>query len=668
MPDLIRALSTQVGPSVSLGPIRLFGSSGRLRSDVRGAILGLDGRIDNAAELRRSFEARGPASDDASLALDALSRWGADAPARFRGAFALAYWEEEAGRLLLAGDHLGLKTVFHARIDGALVFSTSLRVLLALPGLPRDLDEAYLAAFLSDVVPEPDATLYAAIRRVPSACTATFRPDGSPVIGEYWRPDWDRRIRHRDDDTYVEEARALLDQAVRRQLHGPGPVVCQLSGGFDSGAVAATAARLCAPAVVHALTAAPPDGVPRFEHPALITDERAAAAAVARMHPNMAWEAVASATLHPLDENPLRLFLPLGMPTRNVLNIGWFAPSMDRARALGARAVLGGYLGNMTLSWDGLCGLASMARRGDWLRLWREATALGRRHGLSAATILRRHALKPLLPPHLQRRWDDHRGAPRPESERYGAINPEFARSVGMDERRLAMGNDYPGDTDTMRRRWMSRVQTLPPVMGAMGELFGVEMRDPTADIDLLEFCFAVPDEQYLRDGQTRWLARRVLADRLPPEVLNEQRRGFQCPEFLHRLTLQRDAIVEGVEALDRSPLASRVLDVARMKRLAADWPTDAAATGFGEYGAVLHRGLHVGRFLRWIEGGTNEAGGRLDHDRPAGPAGRRRSPDGGGAEGPGHRPPRGAPGGPQGAEPDRPAPVARRRPLPPVR
>ncbi|MFX9142771.1 hypothetical protein ABTN58_20055, partial [Acinetobacter baumannii] len=69
----------------------------------------------------------------------------------------------------------------------------------------------------------------------------------------------------------------------------------------------------------------------------------------------------------------------------------------DRARSLGARTMLTGGIGNMTLSWDGLCGLASMARRGDWWRLLREARALARRSGVSVAAVLRRHAIMPLL-------------------------------------------------------------------------------------------------------------------------------------------------------------------------------------------------------------------------------------------------------------------------------
>lgn len=591
------------------GPLRLVASSAAVGVDG-GGLLALHGRIDNAHDLAAGLTPGDlPHNDlphnDASLLLTMIRRQGPEGLARCRGNFALALWDQGSGRLLLAADPLGRRTLFHARIGGLLVFSSRLRTLLALPGLPRDLDETYLAALLSDVVPEPDATLYAAIRRVPAASTMTVDPDGTLAVHRYWQPDWGRRIRHARDETYVEEARALLDQAVSRQLYGPGPTVCELSAGFDSGAVAATAARLRAPATIHALTLAAPDGVPRFDHPAIISDERPGAAAVAALYPNMAWEAVSPDGLHAFDHDPRHLFLALSGPARNAMNIGWFAFSMKRARALGAHAVLGGMLGNMTLSWGGLSGLADMARRGNWMRLWQEASALGRATGHSTAAVLRRYALKPLLPVRLQSRLDDYRGLSRPEAERFSAIHPDFARDTAIHERRLDMGNDYLGDSETMRRRWLSRVQTLPPLLDPIGELYGVELRDPTADLDLLEYCFALPADQYLRGGTTRWLARRVLADRLPPAVLNETRRGLQCPEFLHRMTLQRDRIMEGVEALEGSALASRVLDVARMRRLVADWPTDAASTSFSDYGAVLYRGLHFGQFLRWIEGGN---------------------------------------------------------------
>lgn len=592
---------------VARGPLWVVGKTGVASRDSDGGdfLLALDGWLDNGDELRPALELGAEPASDAQIALAAFRAWGEEAPARLRGSYALAFWDGAARRLIFACDYLGRYAIYHARIGGALVFATGLRPLLALPGVSREINEPYLAAFLTDATYEPEDSFYAAIRRLPAASIATVDADGTWRLREYWRPDWSRRIRRRRDEDYVEEGRALLDQAVRRQLRGPGPVVCHMSGGLDSTAVAATAARLTAPGVVHTLTMAPAEGVAHYTHPRILSDERGHAAAVARLHPNMAWEAVSSPDLSPIDINPLRLLLPFGMPMRNIMTAGWFDPLRRRAQALGAVSTLVGGYGNLTLSWDGIPGLAGMARRGDWLRLWREAVALGHRQGVSPQAILRRYAVKPLLPARIQAWLAARRGQPLPDNERFSAIHPDFARATAIRERRLEYGAGYLADAAATRRLWLRRQQQAPAIASALGGLYGLRIRDPLSDMDLLEFCFAVPDEQYIRDGATRWLARRVLADRLPPEVLNERRRGLQCPEYMHRMTLQRDEIVAGVESLGRSPLASRVLDVARMKRLAENWPEGLPASGFNEYGAVLHRGLHVGRFLRWIEGGN---------------------------------------------------------------
>ncbi len=573
-------------------------AGGRLFSDSDGGpaiavnamfgVLGQGLHPSGASELRR-----------------ALTRDWAGALARLRDPTALVCSLPDDAGVLLSAEHLGQRTVYHTRIGGAVAFATGLRPLLALPGVSRDLDEDWLAAFLTDLAPAPDATPYAAIRRVPPASALILRPDGSRTLHRYWEPDWDRRLRLERDEEYVEQGRALLDQAVRRHMPAEGPIVSMLSGGLDSAGVAATAARIAAPHTVHALTMVPPDGIPRYRPPGQFEDEREHAGAVARLYPNMAWEALSNPGLHPIDENPLRLFLPLGMPARNVMNIGWFAPLFDRARALGAKTILCGNVGNMTLSWDGLSGLAGMAGRGDWLRLWREASGLAASRRVSPMRILLRYGVAAHLPRRVQSALRRGSRIRKATDGRVSAIHPDFAAAHSIRQRLMDAGLGYPGDSVTSRRRWLVKAQGLPALTDPVTDVFGVEMRAPTADIDLLEFCFAVPDEQYIRDGRTRWLARRVLADRLPPKVVDETRKGKQCPEFLHRMTLRRDAIAEGVAALERSPLASRVLDVARMKRLVADWPTDAATTSFDDYGAVLNRGLHIGQFLRWIEGGN---------------------------------------------------------------
>lgn len=601
---LLRRISTHPGRRVECGPVHLAGPGHRIAGETRLQAFALAGRLVNAHELAGDDSTGVSRADATALAMGQVQRRGLDALRGFRGHFALAHWDQRAGRLWLASDHLGRRTVFYARVEDGWAFASDLRGLLALPGVSSELNDGFLAAALSDVPPEPDETWYAAIRRVPAASVVELHPDGRAVPRAYWRPDAGYRLAFRKDDDYVEQGRALLDRAVARGMHDNETVLCQLSGGFDSGGVAATAARLAMPRRIHALTVAPPEGMPLFEHPSIFGDERPLARSVAAMHANMAWEAVSSAELHPLDENPTRLFLAAAAPARGVLNVGWYAPLFDRARSLGARTMLTGGIGNMTLSWDGLCGLASMARRGDWWRLLREARALARRSGVSVAAVLRRHAIMPLLPPRLQAQWAALRHGVKPEGEEFSAVHPEFARKHHIPERRLALGMDYPGDTSAMQRRWLLYIQSNPWTADWTDGLLGIDTYAPLSDVDLLEFSFAVPEEQYFRDGQTRWLARRVLADRLPPAVLNETRHGFQCAEFLHRLTLQRAQMGETLALLERSPLASRMLDLDRLKRLIArEWPTDVASTGFGEVGAVLHRGLHYGQFLRWAEG-----------------------------------------------------------------
>jgi hypothetical protein len=76
----------------------------------------------------------------------------------------------------------------------------------------------------------------------------------------------------------------------------------------------------------------------------------------------------------------------------------------------------------------------------------------------------------------------------------------------------------------------------------------------------LLEFLLRVPEPIYRQNGIPRSFARRVFADRLPPEIILETRRGYQGAAWFKRMDVRRAALVEEVERLNASPLASRLL------------------------------------------------------------------------------------------------------------
>ena len=137
------------------------------------------------------------------------------------------------------------------------------------------------------------------------------------------------------------------------------------------------------------------------------------------------------------------------------------------------------------------------------------------------------------------------------------------------------------------------------------GEVGGRELRDPHADRRLLEFALAVPEPLYRRDGVPRSFARRVLADRLPREIIGERRRGANNTAWFRSLDAARAA--RDIEHLEASPLVRRLIDLPRLKRLVAQWPKDeqAAELRRAEFRLVLGRGVHIGRFVRWVEGGN---------------------------------------------------------------
>ena len=132
----------------------------------------------------------------------------------------------------------------------------------------------------------------------------------------------------------------------------------------------------------------------------------------------------------------------------------------------------------------------------------------------------------------------------------------------------------------------------------------GVELRDPTTDLDVVSFCLGVPDEQYLAEGVSRSLIRRAMWGILPPEVLAKRKRGMQAADWFEKLERRLPEIHEEIAQLARSPLARKMIDIDRLARAARNWPTGnwAREDVFNEYHLALSRGLASGRFLGWFE------------------------------------------------------------------
>jgi asparagine synthase (glutamine-hydrolysing) len=479
----------------------------------------------------------------------------------------------------------------------------------ALADVPYAPDEERVAEFLALMPEYGSSSFFRGIERVEPGHVVTVTHAGLRVR-RYWN--WQRRtLTMRSPGEYVEALRHHLDQAVRSRLRGvDGQVAAHLSAGLDSSAVGTTAARLLAPSggKVVAFTAVPRPGYNLPAPKRRIGDEGPLAAATAAMYTNIEHVLIKSGDRTPLDTLDREIFL-LDRPLFNLCNLVWVRAINDEVRARKLGVLLTGGMGNVTISYDGSELLAELIRSGQWIRWARAVAAIVRRRhwrlrGALSATFA------PWLPPllwQLLRRMVDGQSL---DIRKYSAVHPSRLAELDLPSRARAHGLDFtyrPWKDGVAVRLWMlNRVDIGNVRKGTLGG-WGIDVRDPTADRRLIEFCLSVPTDQFYRDGVPRALARAALADRVPPEVLSQRQRGLQAVDWHEGLSAARSQIVEEISRLEQTAPAIRALDLARLRRLTESWPSQGWEREeiVDQYRLALLRGISCGHFLRRASGGN---------------------------------------------------------------
>lgn len=212
-----------------------------------GVALVFNGEIYNYLELRKGLEAGGVtfrSSGDSEVLLRLYLRHGTEAFAMLRGMFALAIWDSRQQQLILARDPTGKKPLYYsgASANGfEFRFASEINALKQLLGsVDLTLDSLALEQYLASGYVWSERTLNNEIRELLPGHFAvhsgqqlkTFRFWSPPV--ESRQPTFNEMVEHVDE---------LLAEAVSLRLRADVPVGIFLSGGIDSGLVAAMASR-----------------------------------------------------------------------------------------------------------------------------------------------------------------------------------------------------------------------------------------------------------------------------------------------------------------------------------------------------------------------------------------------------------------------------------------
>lgn len=573
-------------------------------------VLVADVRLDNRDELAAALAIDpGEATmlSDSAFLLRAWERWGSGLFEHIAGDYALVLWDAAEQRLFLARDHIGGRPLHYHLTDGFVAVASMPKGLHALERIPRAPDPVRNAEFLALLPEYGPRSFFEGVSRVEAGQLVTIGRSGV-TTARHWQPS-PAMLKLANPEEYAEALREQLDRAVRARLRGTnGLVATHLSGGLDSGAATATAARLMAQSGgrVHAFTSAPRAGYDGFVPANRIGDESALAAATAALYPNVEHVVVRTSARTMLDDLDRDFYL-FDRPLLNSDIQHWWNAINGEAQKRGAGVILSATMGNATFSYAGLELFAELAAKLRGIRLWRTARATKRASGMRWTGALVQ-AFGPWLPDAAWRALNWAKDHPVPDVSLYTASNMRRFDELEMERRAREQALDLsyrPRRNGFESRLWMlRRVDFGNNQKGALAG-WGTDIRDVSTDRRLIEFCLSVPMEMFLREGRPRALALDALGDRLPPAVLSERRRGAQSIDWHEGLTAARDQLRDEVSRLGSVPEAATALDVERMLRLIEHWPSGGWNRPDVDmpYRQALVRGVTSGHFMRKASG-----------------------------------------------------------------
>jgi asparagine synthase (glutamine-hydrolysing) len=486
----------------------------------------IEGSLYNSPELAAELGA-GPGLSGESLLARAHRRWGDQMLARLRGSFALIAWSAGGETVLFAQDQVGIGALFLHRSGDEIVFASEIHHLLRL--LPRTPgpDEGALVRWMASADPGDRLTMFDGVRRLGAGRRLAIAPDRQ-TEERYWTPAYETPF----DGSRLEIAAQLKDalgRAVELRTRGIGSVGVTLSGGFDSSAVAAVAAKVSEPGQELCGYSTVFPGEPDMDDRDYL-DVLAAVLPVRnvryKVEPGGALE-VALAYLRDWR-------LPLSGP-------GWVTelPLIRRAAADGVQVILDGQGGDETFGIVPFF-VADLIRAGrllSALALVRHGfpRAGGRPRWRPTARVLARYGLRPALPYSLYSMLRGARVSHHPTPSHLNERASALLRGSGDGLRWLRDAHEP--------RWWLNLRQLLIDDREAAGlgdfvrqraQWVGIEARPPLFDVDLIDTVLRIPPQFRFDPYLDRPIGREALAGVLPDPIRLSRRKSNLAPLY-HR-------------------------------------------------------------------------------------------------------------------------------------
>lgn len=504
---------------------------------TRGNWMTWDGRLDNRDRLLLLVKDHlQDDTTDVALAMAAYEKWGEPGFNRLIGDWSLAVWDASSDSIVLASDYLGARPLYYYADDKCVGWSSDLGLLVSWFGVQDDLDNHYIAAFLTRCRTY-NRTVYRPISFVPCAHSLRAK-DGKVSTTPFWYPPVDSRIRYRDNRDYAEHLLHYFREAVLVRLRTNHAVCCDLSGGLDSSSVTCLAHQLIEtgatsrkPLVTFSLMDPDMDD----ERYIQIVEQHCRIEGIHAPFERL-WSLDVPSSPMPVRSDMLRRDPGEALQNRDV---------RAHLRGLGGDLVMG----NIPEDTDQL---ADAIQQRDWVRLFKEVYGWSRVLRIPIWLTLKLGVI-PLLPASRQQKmW---KMKDKLLGHAYGEVKKLALPSRQFIDRYLhAQATPYSlcyREAMPSQRGFLyviSSYQMTHSHIDRLQQLEPVKSTHPFCHRPLVEFVAAIPRQQLCGVGRPRDLMRRAFSGVLPEAVLVRRTKGL-------RSAVTDKSILEILPAISRSEL-----------------------------------------------------------------------------------------------------------------
>ena len=532
-----------------------------------------NGEIYNHNDLRRQLQARGhqyKSRCDTETIIHAYEEFGERAPEHLHGMFAFAIWDGPKRRLLLARDRLGIKPLYFSCSGTELLFGSEIKAILAASPTAPPIDESGLPAYLSTGFVSGEQTLFRGITRLRPGHTLSWSLADGVQQRRYWQLPAPADRAPRSFAAEAVSLRTRLTAAVKRHLMSDMPLGVFLSGGIDSSAIAAIAARLSPPGL---RTFAVGFDDPRANE--LAYAKQVADAIGSRHHevvvtPEQFFDALPRLIWH--EDEPIAF--PSSVPLYFLSRLAGEHVKVVLTGE-GADELFLGYNRYRVTHWNARLGRPYCSLVPGVVR--RQIRQAVRRAPGSIGRIGRRTFLG--LDAGLRHLYLDNFAVVREAEQQALLLRRELLNGdvyASALNRLDGSGSDL---LDRMGRLDLDTyLQELLMKQDQMSMAASIESRVPFLDDQLVEHVVALPSAFKVRGWQTKAILRAAVADLVPAAIIARRKMGFPVPVGSWLKGGFKTLVDEFV--LGPRAAARRLFDAAALRQLAAEHASGAASHG----------------------------------------------------------------------------------------